>query len=193
MTLLTALDSEKLRIIMRECEQSPVDSTVAQPIIVRALVKPFIIEAIQQATSAIKNTLVLDRAQQHWPPALRQLHWELCASTQLRPIAKIMQKNALLPDVFVSHGGIWHSNQPLPHSTSHSKAGLCATVRLDVMLAGQSSLPLHNSTHAVVPGDAVLYSSTDATPYANSTFQAWTAFYYSTDIAAAIASNHREQ
>ncbi len=172
------VDNDRLRDLMREREQLPANAVAATR--VTALLKP---AALRQFGSLLflscKNV-----AQREWPDALRQLHWELCASTQLRPMAKAMNKAALLPDTFVEQGGLWGGAHVLQAAAPrHPRTQLFTVLRLDVLLQGAAELLVNGAVNiALAAGDALLSDAADAVAFADTAnIQVWTVFYYSPD------------
>lgn len=178
------LDNEKLREIMREREQcSPAAAAAHQPATIRQLIKPELLSGlatIQPSSIPAGNGPWL---QQHWPTSLRQLHWELCSSTQLRPIARIMDRTALLPDPFVRQGGLWHvGEEPLPITATHPDTQLFTALRLDLVVWGHciASIPDQQAV-TLYAGDALLVDALCDIRYtcADNTALLWTTLYYS--------------
>ncbi len=181
------LDNEQLRLIMREREQWPAGQATHTPAAIRQLVKQDMLASLGQLQAAPGiGTSNEDAAwpQQHWPPGLRQLHWELGSSTQLRPVARIMERTALLPDPFVIQGGLWHSSTPLSEpETCHPTTRLHTALRLDLVLSGALSLCMPGGqTIELLAGDGWLASFDSLPPCINhgSAATLWTEFYYST-------------
>lgn len=173
------LDNERLRECMRERENwQPADF---RPACIRDLVKP----AVAAALAALRPQSDGVWPQHAWPDLLRQLHWELCSSTNLRPLAKIMNKAALLADPFMVAGGMWTTNRVLPlPSAQHPVTQLFAVLRMDLVLSGSVRAAVGESVDEVLqPGDAILMDAgaTIAIVAEAAMATLWTAFFYSPD------------
>lgn len=174
------LDNEKLRQCMRERENwQPADY---RPAVIPQLLKP--------AAAAVLATLKPSSGdgiwpQQAWPDLLRQLHWELCSSTNLRPLAKIMNKAALLPDPSVSCGGMWTTDAATPASPAqHPVTQLFAVLRMDMVLSGSVVATVAGLPVAILSAGDVLLTDADVSiriAAENSAACLWTTFFYSPD------------
>ena len=161
------LDNEVLRDTMRRRENTPPPDQYF-PAIIERLIKSNYLKLFEQA--------IFDE------DVLRQLHWELGSSTQLRPIAKILNTSALLPDPFTVQGGIWNSKAPLPEpSLQHNKTHLFTCIRLDLLLKGSSDVIIQGkSAGSMQPGDAMIANiGTDVAHKTQTPAYFWTEFYYS--------------
>lgn len=161
------LDNEALRNAMRQRESAPALDQYL-PVIIERLIKSNYLKMFEHA--------IFDK------DVLRQLHWELGSSTQLRPIAKILNTSALLPDPFTVQGGIWCSEAPLPKpALQHSKTHLFTSVRLDLLLNGNSEVVIQGkSAGHLQSGDACIADvGADIAHLTRSPAYFWTAFYYS--------------
>lgn len=178
------LDNERLRDIMREREQWPAGSSSHQPAIIRQLVKPGLVANLANLTE-VPTPAAAFWPQQQWPDLLRQLHWELCSSTQLRPVARIMDRTALLPDPFVALGGLHSGTSPLSADipAQHPATKLFTALRLDVVLAGEWHVVHDGNAITLHAGDAHLGDAMFAAGswHYGSDSKVWTAFYYSPD------------
>lgn len=191
------LDNEQLRLIMREREHWPAGRAAHTPAVIRQLVKQDMLASLgklQPTPGTSSEDAVWP--QQHWPPDLRQLHWELGSSTQLRPVARIMERTALLPDPFVTQGGFWHSSTPLGEPVPcHPTTRLFTALRLDLVLSGVLSLCTpEGQTIELHAGDGWLASFDNPAPGINpgSAATLWTEFYYSPhSCCCKTANNHQ--
>ncbi|HQQ62299.1 MAG TPA: hypothetical protein PLF22_01860 [Pseudomonadales bacterium] len=174
------LDNERLRQCMRERENwQPADY---RPAVIDHLLKPAAAAALAALQPASGDGVW---PQQAWPDLLRQLHWELCSSTNLRPLAKIMNKAALLPDPFVACGGMWATDAAMPVSPpQHPVTQLFAVLRMDVVLSGHVVATVAGIPAANLSAGDVILTDADAAIAMTADVPAailWTAFFYSPD------------
>jgi hypothetical protein len=183
------LDNERLRELMREREQWPAGAASHQAAIVRTLVKPEQLDRVAATAMPERTTEGSTWPQQHWPGLLRQLHWELCSSTQLRPIAKIMDRTALLPDPFTAQGGLWQSGWTGNILPQHPATRLHTALRLDVILNGSMEVHIDDSKSFLIAGDALLRDALLPVYFDSSPdLRVWTEFYYSPEACCCRSS-----
>lgn len=172
------LDNERLREAMREREQGA--PPAGMPLVVRAVLKPAAIARLAGPALPARP----GRWPQHdWPDALRQLHWELGASTHLRPLARALQKAAVLPDPFVVQGGLWCDQAPegLQYE-QHPRTGLYPVIRFDLLLAGAVTVQVDGQAVALQAGDALAVEAGVPVSYGPAAGCAgWSAYYYAPD------------
>ena len=183
------LDNERLRELMREREQWPTGAASHKAAIIRALVKPEQLGRL--ATIAMPEHSIENSRwpQQHWPGLLRQLHWELCSSTQLRPIAKIMDRTALLPDPFTAQGGFWQGSWIGTIQPQHPATRLHTALRMDVILNGNMEIHVDDNSISLTAGDALLCDALRPASFDSSPdLHVWTEFYYSPDACCCRSS-----
>ncbi len=177
------IDNEQLREIMRQREEWAPERFVAA--LVPALLKP----EQRAALAAIASQPMA--AQRQWPGVLRQLHWELCSSTNLRPIARIMNKMALLPDPALVQGGFCRGSDTLAAQVlpQHPHTQLHTLLRLDIVLSGASAVAVNGTALGnLQAGDALLSEVWDQRAFADAdSLLLWSSFYYSPDTCCCRA------
>lgn len=182
------LDNERFRAVMREREQWPAQAC-STPAVIRSAIKPAMLEALAGPDGWLNTAQPLQNLAnlptRAWPSLLRQLHQELCSSTQLRPMARILSKTTLLPDPFLMQGGLWYASHPLPASQpQHPVTRLYTVLRLDLVLQGEADVSVDGKNLDSLPaGSALLAESEALIEYeADGSLCLWTELYYSPDV-----------
>lgn len=146
-------DNEVLRSCLRERDAA---AMAVQPVLcVRQWLRPPALARVQAAL--LPSMLPLPTEPEAWPEPLQQLHWELSASTTLRPLAHLMGKGALLPDPWNVQGGlrdaqaIWPAVLP-----QHPRTRLYTVLRVEVLLQGNAVVSAAEWNASLTAGDVLV-------------------------------------
>lgn len=148
-------DNEVLRTCLRER-----DAVAAAPESVLCFRQWVKLAALQRVQAVLPVEQALPGNPEEWPEPLQQLHWELSASTSLRPLANLMGKGALLPDPWNVQGGVHTAGsgavECLPQ---HPRTRLYTVLQLMVLLRGEATLTAAGQTWSLVAGDALVWEA----------------------------------
>jgi hypothetical protein len=175
------LDNEVLRITLRQRDEQ--DLLPLPGLCVPQVVRPHSLTLLQAAVTACPAQTAAKPAT--WPEALQQLHWELSASTTLRPLAKLMGTAAVLPDPWSRQGGLHGGAVVLTEGLrQHPGTQLFTLLRVDVVLRGQVTVtaPETDLQWQLVAGDMLLLAADlPVVAVSSNDAQVWTSYYYSPD------------